>query len=147
MFDPGINALSIVTKILPEPIFVEQATIEVPANKATPIAAQDPLQARRWRAKADLSADFDWRQNGRADLGNRDRHARRHGAQSQEGRKQFLTSTARLIMQAPLEEYEMIYARFAELLKSGKSDADVTPLQLVCDCFMLGRPVTTAEFV
>jgi hypothetical protein len=41
----------------------------------------------------------------------------------------------------------MIYARFADLLRSGKSDTDVTPLQLVCDCFMLGRPITTAEFV
>src|ERR1051325_6663 len=39
VFDPGINALSIVTKILPEPIFVESATIEVPANAGTPIAA------------------------------------------------------------------------------------------------------------
>jgi D-galactose 1-dehydrogenase len=58
----------------------------------------------------------------------------------------ILEVDGKLIMQAPLEEYEMIYARFAELLRSGKSDTDVTPLQLVCDCFMLGRPVTTAEF-
>ena len=50
-------------------------------------------------------------------------------------------------MEAPLEEYEMIYARFAELLRSDKSDTDVTPLQLVCDCFMLGRPVLTEAFV
>ncbi len=40
VLDPGINAISIVTKILPEPIFVEQATIEVPSNSATPIAAE-----------------------------------------------------------------------------------------------------------
>ena len=39
VFDPGINALSIVTKILPEAIFVEGATIEVPSNAATPIGA------------------------------------------------------------------------------------------------------------
>ena len=40
VFDPGINALSIVTKIMPQPIYVESAVIEVPSNKATPIAAQ-----------------------------------------------------------------------------------------------------------
>jgi D-galactose 1-dehydrogenase len=40
----------------------------------------------------------------------------------------------------------MIYARFAELLKSGTSETDVTPLQLVCDCFMLGRPKVTEAF-
>jgi D-galactose 1-dehydrogenase len=41
----------------------------------------------------------------------------------------------------------MIYARFAELLKAGKSDTDVRPLQLVCDCFMLGRPKVVEPFV
>ena len=145
VFDPGINALSIVTKILPEPIFVEQATIEVPANKATPIAAQIRFK-RGDGAKADLSADFDWRQQGaqtwEIEIATTDGMAldlKKGGS--------ILEVDGKLIMQAPLEEYEMIYARFAELLHSGKSDTDVTPLQLVCDCFMLGRPVTTAEFL
>jgi len=144
VFDPGINALSIVTKILPEPIFVEQATIEVPANKATPIAAQIRFK-RGDGAKAELSADFDWRQQGaqtwEIEIATTDGMAldlKKGGS--------ILEVDGKLIMQAPLEEYEMIYARFAELLRSGKSDTDATPLQLVCDCFMLGRPVTTAEF-
>jgi D-galactose 1-dehydrogenase len=144
VFDPGINALSIVTKVLPEPIFVEQATIEVPANKATPIAAQIRFK-RGDGAKAELSADFDWRQQGaqtwEIEIATTDGLAldlKKGGS--------VLEVDGKLIMQAPLEEYEMIYARFAELLRSGKSDTDVTPLQLVCDCFMLGRPVTTAEF-
>jgi D-galactose 1-dehydrogenase len=145
VFDPGINALSIVTKILPEPIFVEQATIEVPSNKATPIAAQIRFK-RGDGAKADLSAEFDWRQTGEQtweiDIATVDGMAlnlKRGGS--------VLEVNGKLIMEAPMEEYEMIYARFAELLKSGKSDTDVAPLQLVCDCFMLGRPITTAEFV
>ncbi len=144
VFDPGINALSIVTKILPEPIFVEQATIEVPSNKSTPIAAQIRFK-RGDGAKAELSADFDWRQQGTqtweieiATADGMSLHLKRGGS--------VLEVNGKLIMEAPLEEYEMIYARFAELLKSGASDADATPLQLVCDCFMLGRPVTTAEF-
>lgn len=144
VFDPGINALSIVTKILPEPIFVEQATIEVPANKTTPIAAQIRFK-RGDGAKAELSADFDWRQQGaqtwEIEIATTDGMALdlKNGGS-------ILEVDGKLIMQAPLEEYEMIYARFAELLRSGKSDTDATPLQLVCDCFMLGRPVTTAEF-
>jgi D-galactose 1-dehydrogenase len=145
VFDPGINALSIVTKILPEPIFVEQATIEVPSNKATPIAAQIRFK-RGDGAKADLSAEFDWRQTGEQtweiDIATVDGMAlnlKRGGS--------VLEVNGKLIMEAPMEEYEMIYARFAELLKSGKSDTDVAPLQLVCDCFMLGRPITTAGFV
>ncbi|HLA03265.1 MAG TPA: Gfo/Idh/MocA family oxidoreductase [Aestuariivirga sp.] len=144
VFDPGINALSIVTKILPEAIFVEKATIEVPANKATPIAAQIRFK-RGDDAKADLSAEFDWRQTGEqtweiemATADGMSLYLKKGGS--------VLEINGKTIMEAPLEEYEMIYARFAELLKSGKSDTDVTPLQLVCDCFMLGRPITTAEF-
>ena len=145
VFDPGINALSIVTKILPEPIFVETATIEVPANKATPIAAQIRFK-RGDGEKADLSADFDWRQMGEqtweieiATADGQSLYLKKGGT--------ILEVNGKLIMEAPMEEYEMIYGRFAELLKSGKSDTDVAPLQLVCDCFMLGRPITTAEFV
>jgi D-galactose 1-dehydrogenase len=144
VFDPGINALSIVTKILPEPIFVEQATIEVPSNKATPIAAQIRFK-RGDGAKADLSADFDWRQQGEQtweiEIATADGMALTLGKGGS-----ILEIDGKLIMEAPLEEYEMIYARFAELLRSGKSDTDVTPLQLVCDCFMLGRPVLTDKF-
>jgi D-galactose 1-dehydrogenase len=58
-----------------------------------------------------------------------------------------LIVNGKTIMEAPMEEYEMIYARFAELLRSGRSDADVRPLQLVCDCFMLGRPKVVEAFV
>ena len=58
VFDPGINALSIVTKIMPEPIFVEGAVIEVPSNKATPIAAQIKFKHAD-NGKAEMSADFD----------------------------------------------------------------------------------------
>ena len=50
------------------------------------------------------------------------------------------------IMGAPLEEYELIYERFAGLLKRGESFTDITPRQLICDCFMLGRPVLTEAF-
>jgi D-galactose 1-dehydrogenase len=46
-----------------------------------------------------------------------------------------------------MREYEAIYERFAELLKSGKSHADGAPLQLVSDCFMLGRRIDTEPFL
>lgn len=145
VFDPGINALSIVTKIVPEPIFVERATIEVPANKATPIAAQIVFKHADGRT-ADLSADFDWRQTGEQTW--------EIEITTSDGLKLSLHQGGTIlivndkpIMKAPMEEYEMIYARFAELLKTGKSDTDVRPLQLVCDCFMLGRPKVVEAFI
>ncbi|HUH49146.1 MAG TPA: Gfo/Idh/MocA family oxidoreductase, partial [Mycoplana sp.] len=38
VFDPGINALSIVTHILPRPVFITNATLEFPENRDAPIA-------------------------------------------------------------------------------------------------------------
>jgi len=39
VFDPGINGLSILTKLLPEPVFVTQANLYFPENRSAPIAA------------------------------------------------------------------------------------------------------------
>ena len=40
VFDPGINALSILTQILPAPVFLTKAELSFPANRAAPIAAE-----------------------------------------------------------------------------------------------------------
>ncbi|MCA0432372.1 MAG: Gfo/Idh/MocA family oxidoreductase [Proteobacteria bacterium] len=144
VFDPGINALSIVTKILPEPIFVESATIEVPSNSATPIGA-DIRFKRGDGEQADLSAVFDWRQRGEQiwemEIATRDGlklELKKGGS--------VLLVNGKTVREAPLEEYEMIYAKFARLLKAKKSDVDPSPLQLVSDCFMLGKPVVVDAF-
>jgi hypothetical protein len=39
VFDPGINALSIVTKIMPTPVFLREAVLEFPSSAEAPIAA------------------------------------------------------------------------------------------------------------
>jgi len=144
VFDPGINALSIVTKILPEPVFVESATIEVPVNSATPVAA-DIRFKRSDGAAADLSAAFDWRQEGtqiwEIEVGTRDGlqlHLKNGGS--------VLVANGKTMREAVLHEYEDIYAKFARLLNSKKSDIDPSPLQLVSDCFMLGRPKVVGKF-
>src|SRR6266850_310876 len=43
VFDPGINALSILTRILPQPLFVTAAELCFPANREAPIAARVSL--------------------------------------------------------------------------------------------------------
>jgi predicted dehydrogenase len=139
VFDPGINALSIVTKILPEPIFVDSATIEVPADASTPIGA-DIRFKRGDGAAAKLSAVLDWRQKANEiweiEVGTRDGlklHLKNGGS--------VLEVNGKTAHRAVLREYEDIYAKFARLLKARKSDVDPSPLQLVSDCFMLGKPV------
>src|SRR3954463_9225310 len=61
VFDPGINALSILTGILPREVSVERAVLEFPVNQQAPIAAQLEL---RTVDGASIQADFDFRQKG-----------------------------------------------------------------------------------
>ena len=53
VFDPGINALSILTRILPQPLFVTAAELSFPANREAPIAAR--LSLTGFRRGADRS--------------------------------------------------------------------------------------------
>ncbi len=62
VFDPGINALSIVTEILPMPIHLTSATLLFPQNRAQPIAADLVFADAAGGERA--TATFDWRQTG-----------------------------------------------------------------------------------
>ena len=145
VFDPGINAFSIVTKILPQPVFVKSAMLETPRNKATPIGAQITFKPS-WDGEAELTADLDWRQTGEqswnidVETANGLQLALRRG-----GTELYVAD--KLTVQAPPEEYEDIYVHFAQLLREGRSHVDGAPLQLVSDCFMLGRRTDTEPFV
>ena len=144
VFDPGINALSIVTKILPDPIYVESSRIEVPENWSTPIGVAITFK-RGDGVATDMSAVFDWRQRGEQ-LWNIDIKTKDGMVMKLSKGGSVLHINGKLIMEAKLEEYELIYAKFARLLKAKKSDTDYAPLQLECDAFMLAKPVVVPKF-
>lgn len=144
VFDPGINALSIVTEILPEPVFVEQADIITPSNRFTPIAATIKFRTANG-GDADLTADFDWRQKGEQTW-NIDVDTATHRLKLTFGGTRLSVNGVETVA-APMQEYEEIYARFSELVKSGQSEMDGSPLELVADCMMLGRRSDTDAFV
>lgn len=144
VFDPGINALSIVTKIMPEPVFVTSADLTFPQNADAPIAAR--LAFHNDSGEAELTADFDWRQTGpqtweilieTAD--GQHFHLENGGAK--------LSVDGRLTVEEKPTEYEQIYARFRELLDAGISDVDPAPLRLVADAFLVGRRLQTEPFI
>ncbi|WP_037082089.1 Gfo/Idh/MocA family oxidoreductase [Pseudoxanthomonas sp. J35] len=141
VFDPGINALSIVTRILPRPVFATAATLEFPENRDAPIAAS----IRFTDAEGlDLEAEFDWRQTGpqswdivaQTDAG---------GMRLSEGGAR-LSVDGQLLHAGPEQEYPQLYRRFAELVRSGQSDVDLAPLRHVADVFMLGRRKVVEAF-
>jgi D-galactose 1-dehydrogenase len=143
VFDPGINALSIVTKIMPEPLFVRRAELEFPANRDAPIAAT--LDFGSSREGADLKAVFDWRQTGPQSWDIEiETEAGQRLVLAEGGSR--LTVDGRLVAEEKPQEYGGIYARFAELLYSGRSEVDQDPFRLVADAFMLGRRVEVEAF-
>ena len=61
VFDPGINALSVLTEVLPDETFVHEAVLEFPENQQAPIAARLALCTV---AGVTVDAIFDFRQKG-----------------------------------------------------------------------------------
>lgn len=144
VFDPGINALSILTEILPDAIHLTEATLDVPENKQGPIGA-----ALRFAhpAGAEVGAVFDWRQDGdqiwtieaETDGGTLALH---------DGGARMVIDGAEQSADGPAlaGEYPRLYARMAELVATGGSDVDLSPMRHVADAFLLGRRVTVAPF-
>ena len=141
VFDPGINALSIVTRILPEAMRLTAADLEFPANRDAPIAAKLAFETA---SGAPVSADFDWRQTGpqtwdiRVDTD--------HGAISLSKGGSVLIREGEPPQTAPDEEYKRLYRRFAALIAEGASDLDLSPLTHVADAFLLGRRLVVDAF-
>ncbi|MDY8110242.1 Gfo/Idh/MocA family oxidoreductase [Fulvimarina sp. 2208YS6-2-32] len=142
VFDPGINALSIATRILPKPFFLTGGTLETPENRQAPIAARLSFTDADG---LDLFADFDWRQEGPQTWDIEVELSGGHGLKLSGGGKTLHIDGEKRI-DAPDAEYRGIYRHFVDLVASGRSDVDVSPLRHVADAFMLGRRETVAAF-
>ncbi|MDP8912575.1 MAG: Gfo/Idh/MocA family oxidoreductase [Pseudomonadota bacterium] len=140
VFDPGINALSIATYILPRAFFLQEATLAVPANRAAPIAAD--LRFRD-TAGAPITMDLDWRQTGPQSWDIL--------VETDAGPCRLSQGGAVLSLPSGTDheedrEYAGLYAHFATLIATGRSDVDTDPLRLVADAFLRGRLETVEPF-
>jgi predicted dehydrogenase len=145
VLDPGINAISILTRIIAEPIFVRSARLYVPSNCAAPIAADLELVTD---GGVSIAVALDFRHTGTQtwdiDL-TTDQGPIKLSAGG--GR---LTVGAQAVPPDPgalASEYEDIYVRFAQLIQQEKSEVDARPLQLVADAFLIARYVSVEPFV
>ena len=135
VFDPGINAFSIATRIFPGSLFVQSAELSFPENAETPIAADINFSSPE--ADGPLKASLDWRRS--------------------EGEEWTITveadddtsirledGGARLILNGEasaddgIGEYPDIYRTFVDLIDERRSLVDVAPLRLVADCLLVG---------
>lgn len=139
VFDPGINALSIVTALLPA-VRVSAATLWFPRGRQAPIAAVITLAA----GEAALSCDFDFRETGVEQW--------TIELTTESGTLTLSEGGARLAIDGvavpvPVHaEYPGLYRRFAELIAAGRSDVDLRPLELVADAFLIGERRMVAPF-
>lgn len=142
VFDPGINAISILTAILPGEARVTQALFLVPENCQAPIAAEIALEIG---GTTPVSAVFDFRHEGeqRWDI----------EVETVSGSlKLTLGGAALSIDGVPVVagehdgEYRSLYRRFAQLVSEGRSDADAAPFRLVADAFLVAERERVEEF-
>jgi D-galactose 1-dehydrogenase len=140
VFDPGINALSVITVLLPA-LTLNHAELRFPANKAAPIAAS--------LAYADsngvpVAVEFDFDQKGPQTW---DIDIETDGG----ALKLSLGATAmavdgKIVNVGREPEYAALYRRFAHLLATRQSDADFTPFVHVADALRTGTRVTVKAF-
>ncbi|MCB5176816.1 MULTISPECIES: Gfo/Idh/MocA family protein [Microvirga] len=143
VFDPGINALSIVTRIMPEPVFIKQADLQFPSNRDAPIAAD--IQFSAAHGAGDLRAVFDWRQTGPQTWDIEVETETGMVLKLREGGSK-LEIGGKLMVDEASREYEGIYDCFDALLSERRSLVDDAPFRLVADAFMVGRRVQVEPF-
>ena len=145
VFDPGINALSVLTEVLVNELCVEAAVLEFPENQQAPIAAN--LQMRT-EDGVTVNADFDFRQKGEQSWDIELVTTTGKLKLSQGGAA--LTLDDQVIAADPglAGEYPRLYARFAALCAEGKAEVDWRPFQLVADAFLIGeRRIVAPHYV
>jgi predicted dehydrogenase len=141
VFDPAINALSILTSLVPGPVSVNKASLDVPANCLTPIAGQVTMATAQG---APIAMDLDFLQTGpqswdiavETDAG---RLTLGHG-----GNTLTIDGVAREV--PPEREYQRLYARFAALIAAGRSEVDGEPLRLALEAIERGEVRQVAAF-
>ena len=134
VFDPGINALSILTRILPQPLFVTAAELSFPANREAPIAARLALTDA---ADLPITAEFDFRQTGPQSwdiVVDTDR-----GPLTLSGGGARLVAGGEVLVEVGRGGISRALSPLCRVDRDGHGDVDLTPLRLVADAFLLGR--------
>ena len=142
VFDPGINALSILTHIIPGVYRLCAADLSYPANCDTPIAAHLLLVGPR-AVPTTVELDFLYEGPPSWDIVVETDGGRLHLSQG----GQQLHVDDHPLSTPDRSEYASLYAHFADLMRERRLDVDIAPLQLVADAFLSGRRIPVPAFV
>jgi D-galactose 1-dehydrogenase len=144
VFDIGINPLSILTRLIGEPIIARSSTLYIPENRETPIAATVLLDTA---SGVEIQLELDFRHTGTQtwdiDL------ETDTGALSLTAGGSRITGDSTLVPDdnTLASEYRSISRRFADLVAHKHSEVDARPFQLVADIFLIARRIIVEPFV
>lgn len=136
VFDPGINAFSIATKIFPGTLFVSKAELHYPQDAQTPIAAE--IEFASPAADGPLQCSLDWRRSEGEEWTIAVRTADGLQLRLENGGSRLLVGGQETAT-GGTGEYPDLYARFVDLIDERHSQVDLAPLRLVADCLLAGR--------
>lgn len=140
VFDPGINALSIITRLLDLPLHVSSAKLSIPINRDSPIHATIAMKSGSARVDAEMdflhAGDPVW--SIEVDT--------REGTLHLTDGGNCLQLPGENVVRNTNEEYARLYGRFADLVRSGKSDMDLHPLKLVSEISLIAERVPAPPF-
>jgi D-galactose 1-dehydrogenase len=142
VFDPGINALSILTRILAGGLALREAALSYPSNCETPIAAQLRLTTSTGMP---VRVELDFLQTGTQtwDI----------AVETDAGRLTLsmggtvMRVDDRVVPTGEQSEYSSLYEHFAALVRNNAIDVDLAPFQLVADALLCGRHISVAPFL
>lgn len=140
VFDPGINALSILTHVLP-PFRLVSSVLWTPENCSAPIHAELAFVDVNG---APIDAEFNFDQAGPPSWDIEVETQAGRFVMSKGGA--HLTHDGTSIVDVPEAEYRALYDRFLELVDIGVSDVDLAPLRHVADCFLRADNHTVGPF-
>jgi D-galactose 1-dehydrogenase len=143
VFDPGINSLSILTRILSDTVIVRKADLHIPRNCDAPIQVEMDMVTD---TGVSIRADYDFLQENLQTWS--------IFAESAQGEKlalhmggTTLEIDGNVVMREKEAEYPGLYAHFHDLVRNRQSDADFSPLRIVADAFMVGKRIEAPDYI
>lgn len=141
-FDPGINALSILTHVLPRPFFTEEAHLFIPENATQPVRAEITYKDAHG-IPVEALFDFDHPEPAEWSI-----IVETNGPTfTLSGGGKVLKAGDDVIVDADDEEYKALYDVFAKLIEASTSDVDVAPLIHCADAFLMAERHPAPAFV
>ncbi len=142
VFDPGINSLSIVTRILPDAVFVKKADLHFPGNCDAPIQVEMDMVS----GSVPVRAEYDFLQTGIQTW------SIYVEAETGETMNLHLGGTemevdGKTVIKEKEAEYPGLYAHFYDLVRNKTSDADFSPLRIVADAMLIGKRIVAPDYI